>query len=666
MLTEEKRLLRMFYLLSDTMDYKKASELAARLQVSERTVKKDAEQLKDLARKKGCRLEAVRGKGYVLKVEDPQCFEQAKEALDILFCNTEKGYKENPVYRIARAVISREKADEDGYFRLENLAEALYISESDMKKKMAGVREFLGSFGLTLRARPGKGLKLEGDELSRRLCFLELYENHFRKRVVAFRDDKFEEAFEDRGDREEIRNAVLWIIRGSSLEMFDSFLNRMINYTLLMRNRMKAGRRVNREDCLWGQYREELQRSPEYEIGGRIMKALKKFPEFQEDDEETEALCVLLQMWADLEEEDGLKERFPECYEKAQKASGEVVEILTRRWNLPFPDIDPGFARKLEPWFVRIFLQARYGFCQSRTVGNIVSDNDIKDSVLSMQLADETAQILRSRWEIEINEYSIQLLAVRFFRMISRISYSYNPRRILICARNGKESAWVIADSLKRQLGTEWIGRLTVSGMYEGRKYPPEDYDCLIGSFSPYAYRYTWPYIQVSQIPQPEDCERIRREVVRKGYDLGSVAARCGWDTVWVHRDFAAGQTEGIFQLIAYQWGKNPEEKERLARYFSERRIARIHSQILTLMIPAEDTGRRIFELFLLKKPVTYMEKTVRAVVFAAVDFGGDPKILKMTEQILRKLSTGMEKLAGEVDSDNLMDILTERIREEL
>ena len=79
MLTEEKRLLRMFYLLSDTMDYKKASELAARLQVSERTVKKDAEQLKDLARKKGCRLEAVRGKGYVLKVEDPQCFEQAKE-----------------------------------------------------------------------------------------------------------------------------------------------------------------------------------------------------------------------------------------------------------------------------------------------------------------------------------------------------------------------------------------------------------------------------------------------------------------------------------------------------------------------------------------------------------------------------------------------------------
>ena len=34
MLTEEKRLLRMFYLLSETEGYKKASELAAKLQIS--------------------------------------------------------------------------------------------------------------------------------------------------------------------------------------------------------------------------------------------------------------------------------------------------------------------------------------------------------------------------------------------------------------------------------------------------------------------------------------------------------------------------------------------------------------------------------------------------------------------------------------------------------
>lgn len=666
MVTEEKRLLRMLYLLSDTEDYKKASELAAKLQVSERTVKKDAEQLKDLARKNGCRLEAVRGKGYVLRVEDPVCFGQTRESLAILFGNTEKGYKENPVYRIARAVMMEEGADADGYFRLEDLAEALYISESDMKKKMAGVREFLGSFHLTLQSRPGRGLRLEGDELSRRFCFLELYENHFRKRVVTFQNQKYEEAFEDRGDKEQIRNTVLWIIRDSSLELFDSFLNRLINYTLLMRNRMKAGRRVRREDCLWGTYREELVQSQEFPIAEQIMEALRAFPDFQTDAQETEALAVLLQIWEDLDEEDELEKMFPALCLEARKASEELEEILTRRWNLPLSRIDSGFAQRLTPCLVRIFLQNRYGFSQARTVGNIVSDNNIKDSVQSMALADDTARIIREKWGIVINEYNIQLLAVKFFRMINGISYSYNPRRLLVCSRNGRENARIIAEGIRRRLGTDWIGRLTIEELYEGRKYPPEDYDCLIGSFPSYSYRYTWPYIEVSQIPRPEDYERIRREVVRGGFDLKSVMARCRWDTVWVHREFTAGQTEGIFQLIAYQWGRDPEDKERLAGYFSEKRIARIHNHILTLMVPAGDTGRRIFELFLLKKPVSYMDKSVRAVIFAAVDFDRDPEILKLMEQILRALSTGMEELSGDICSDNLMDILTEKVREEL
>lgn len=629
-------------------------------------MKKDVEQLKELARKNGCRLEALRGKGYILKVEDPVCFEQARESLDILFGNTEKGNKENPVYRIARAVMMQESPEDERYFRLEELAEALYISESDMKKKMAGVREFLGSFRLTLQSRPGKGLRLEGDELSRRLCFLELYENHFWKRVVTFQDQRYEEAFADRGDKEEIRSTVLWIIRHSSVEMFDSFLNRMVNYTLLMRNRMKAGYKIRRSQGLWGQYSEEIRGSIEYEIAGQIMEALKQFPEFREDEEEREALGVLLQMWEDMEGTDGLGERFSKNYEKAQAASKELVEGLERRWGLPLQKIDSSCVENLAPWFLRVLLQARYGFCQSRTVGNIVSDNQIKDSVMSMVLADEAARVIRDTWDIWVNEYSIQLLAVRIFRLINKVSYSYIPRRMLVCARNGRESAWVIADSIKRQLGTEWIGKLTITGLYEGRKYPLEDYDCLIGSFSLYAYRYEWPYIEVNQILQPEDYERIRREVVRKGYDLESVKARCRWDTVWVHRDFAAGQTDGIFQLIAYQWGKNPELKETLARRLSERRIARVHSHILTLLAPAADTGRRIFELFLLKKPVMYMEKSVRAVVFAAVDFHQDPEILRYLEQILRKLSTDMERVSREADSENIMELLTTEIREEL
>ena len=44
---------------------------------------------------------------------------------------------------------------------------------------------------------------------------LELYENHFRIRVVAFNDQVYERAFRDRGDKDKVRKTVLDTIRAS-------------------------------------------------------------------------------------------------------------------------------------------------------------------------------------------------------------------------------------------------------------------------------------------------------------------------------------------------------------------------------------------------------------------------------------------------------------------
>ena len=158
MATEDRRIVKMFYLLSKTGGYLKSNELAQMLQLSERTVKGDIEQLKIFTRENGGSLESVRGKGYCLKAVDPPRFQQAKERVEILFSNIDKGHKENQVYHIARAVMRFEGADEEGYFRLEQLADRLYLSPSAIKKEMPGVRDFLGSFNLSL-----PGLERESD-----------------------------------------------------------------------------------------------------------------------------------------------------------------------------------------------------------------------------------------------------------------------------------------------------------------------------------------------------------------------------------------------------------------------------------------------------------------------------------------------------------------------
>ncbi|WP_276854052.1 BglG family transcription antiterminator [Enterocloster lavalensis] len=666
MATEDRRIAKMFYLLSKTGGYLKSNELAQMLQLSERTVKGDMEQLKIFTRENGGSLESVRGKGYCLKAVDPLRFQQAKERVEILFSNIDKGHKENQVYHIARAVMRFEGADEEGYFRLEQLADRLYLSPSAIKKEMPGVRDFLGSFNLSLPARPGKGIRLAGGEFNRRLCLLELYENHFRKRVVTFRDSAYEQAFADRDDKDQIRRSTLEILRASDNEVFDIYVNRLVDYLLLLRNRMKDGHSLELQGDQWTVWKKEIQSCREYELARTLASELEHFPDFAVHDDEVTAIALLLLLWGDWDGVTGLAERFPTFYPQASRLSEEILEQLGSRWNIPIRQIDPEFAEKLTPGVLRILIQMHFNLSQCRLVGNSVSENAIQDSPVAMALADDLAEILCGICGKQINEYSIQLFAVSLYGLIDSISYPYIPRRILICARNGKGSAQAIADGICRRMGTGWIGKLTVSELYEARKYPFEDYDCLIGSFRPYAYRYSWPYTEVHPILQIQDYQRIYREILLKGYDLTSVLSLCSWDVVQVHKDFTANSIQAVLQLLAYQWGLDLACKERLAAYLCEHHRIRTHRQILTVLVPACRTGKQIFEVYLLKKAILYKGDNVKAVLFTAVDFHGSPFVLRYLEHAVRYLSDRFEDLTPSLSSKHLMDTLTEIIRNSL
>ena len=198
MATEDRRIAKMFYLLSKTGGYLKSNELAQMLQLSERTVKGIWNSLKSSHGKTGS-LESVRGKGYCLKAVDPLRFQQAKERVEILFSNIDKGHKENQVYHIARAVMRFEGADEEDISGWNSwLTSTCPPAQSKRDARRAGLSRILH---LSPARQAGKGNPSGGREFNRRLCLLELYENHFRKRVVTFRDSAYEQAFADRTTR---------------------------------------------------------------------------------------------------------------------------------------------------------------------------------------------------------------------------------------------------------------------------------------------------------------------------------------------------------------------------------------------------------------------------------------------------------------------------------
>ena len=52
--------------------------------------------------------------------------------------------------------------------------------------------------------------------------------------VVAFNDQVYERAFRDRGDKDKVRKTVLDTIRASENELFDTYINRLVDYVLFV------------------------------------------------------------------------------------------------------------------------------------------------------------------------------------------------------------------------------------------------------------------------------------------------------------------------------------------------------------------------------------------------------------------------------------------------
>ena len=339
MATEEKRILKMAYLLLQSNGYLKAGDLARELNLSERTIKNDIEHLRVFLKECGCTLDSVRGKGYILQIDEPDQFAKIREWLNILFNNVENNTRERLSYQLARAIMCRQATDEDGYFLLDELAAQLYCSSSTVKKKMTWVREFLKSFGISLISRPSHGMKLCGDEFSQRLCMLELYENHFRIRVVAFNNQVYERAFRDRGDKDKVRKTVLDTIRASENELFDTYINRLVDYVLLLRNRIQSGNLIEADSERWSVYRKKLPLSKEWTLAVKLLENLKNISGYLQDisnvEGEIAALASLFLMWGDWEQMPELKKRFSIFYTKAKNLTEQVVENLKEQWKVP-------------------------------------------------------------------------------------------------------------------------------------------------------------------------------------------------------------------------------------------------------------------------------------------------------------------------------------------
>ena len=361
-----------------------------------------------------------------------------------------------------------------------------------------------------------------------------------------------------------------------------------------------------------------------------------------------------------------LKKRFSIFYTKAKNLTEQVVENLKEQWKVPDEISNSQLVTALIPDMLRLLFQKNFGYADCFMLGNSISENAIKRSPVVLALADSIGEFLSHKADLKINEYNTQLLGVSLYKILNVIDYPYVPRKILLCARNGKSSAQIIAKDIVRRLGDWWIGKMEIYPFYDARKLPVENYDWVIGSFNSYAYHYTWSYLYVHAMMTPEDIEQVRRQVLLSGYDLFYSAQQLKWDELAVHRDFSIYGIQSIFQLLSYQWGKDINSKEVLNQFFMDPRHLRVRNQLLCVIVPSEYTEKRIFDLYFLKKGLEYEEEMVRAVLFIAIDFQESIVSMRFLENGIRYLQDDFEQLSPKLTTASVMEVLIDGVRKRL
>ncbi|RLM06414.1 hypothetical protein BIY27_19845 [Gibbsiella quercinecans] len=175
------RIGRLLKLLHEAAHPLTSTELCEKLAIKPRTLRNDLSRYKEALNENGVELHSRPGTGYQLVVRDE---EKYRQLIEIILQTEHRHHFVAPVrYQERVDYILRSLLSAEGYIKLDELAEEIYISRSTLNSCMKGVRHALSAFNLILHAKTASGIKVAGSELNIRQAMAKyfFYNNDHRQ-----------------------------------------------------------------------------------------------------------------------------------------------------------------------------------------------------------------------------------------------------------------------------------------------------------------------------------------------------------------------------------------------------------------------------------------------------------------------------------------------------
>lgn len=259
----EERKKQLLRYLVHTNGYVTTEKLAKELNVSEKTIRNDLKRLDVwLQSFLGAGIIRQPGMGVELRVSD----EEREAILHHLDHAHETGPDTtlmDPFHR--KIILLRILLEEERVFTLQQLSDRLYVSKATVSQDLTLVEQWLDRYGLRLIRKPNMGLRVEGDERSRRLAMAKFSQMPSKG---SLGNNRLEPSHQDALIKQTIRK----IERKSDLRFTDEAVERLTVHVAIALKRVKMGCRI----CLSSGEMARLQVKREYRLAEELAKDLEK------------------------------------------------------------------------------------------------------------------------------------------------------------------------------------------------------------------------------------------------------------------------------------------------------------------------------------------------------------------------------------------------------
>lgn len=408
-----------------------SQKLSQILQCSERTVKKEINEIQSNCNSYGFSIHAKHGIGYEFEIMDNGTF----KSVILPYIASYAEVNEMPDEKGKRVYQTLSMLFQEPWVKAEKIGEYLFVDKRTLNSTFQDVKDVLSNYHLTLISKPYYGLSVQGDEFQKRFCIMDLYAHYHHIPFLIKRDLIYSNFFDiELLKQSEIRNIWLSFIREQDFMVKNIHLEKFVYHILLSYHRFQKGYTINLSQTR----KNEIEKSRSYKMIVSLRSKLHKAALIEIDESEIYYLSTVLFCYLDVHNIKEI-EKYPYLYDKSKQCVQDILQFLKEQYPaLYFP------SEFLDTLLFTLFpMVSRMYYClyEENTWLRNWRYKNISNSPVTLEFAFITIQRIMRLSKNNMSIDDVAQLAFVYQSLLERLTYPYRKKKVLIIPTSGYASA---------------------------------------------------------------------------------------------------------------------------------------------------------------------------------------------------------------------------------